>query len=71
MHTLELSQAPLPKQARILFMGTPDFAVLALRALAQWCEHQGAKLVGVVSCTDRPKGRGNYKEHQLQLLLTN
>lgn len=58
MHTLELSQAPLPKQARILFMGTPDFAVPALRALAQWCEHQGAKLVGVVSQPDRPKGRG-------------
>ena len=58
MNTLELSQAPLPKQARIVFMGTPDFAVPALRALAQWCDQQGAELVGVVSQPDRPKGRG-------------
>ena len=58
MSTLQLSQAPLPRQARILFMGTPDFAVPALRALAQWCDQQGAELVGIVSQPDRPKGRG-------------
>ncbi len=40
---------------RILFMGTPDFAACALRAMID------AKLdvVGVVSQPDRPKGRGH------------
>jgi methionyl-tRNA formyltransferase len=39
--------------ARIVFMGTPDFAVPALQALAR--EHQ---VVGVVTQPDRPAGRG-------------
>lgn len=39
---------------RIVFMGTPDFAVGALRALTE-TEHE---IVGVVTQPDKPKGRG-------------
>ncbi|WP_123039963.1 methionyl-tRNA formyltransferase [Cohnella candidum] len=38
---------------RILFMGTPDFAVPSLRMLLE----QGYEVVGVVTQPDRPKGR--------------
>ena len=41
---------------RIVFMGTPDFAVGSLQALAQCGKHQ---IVGVITQPDRPKGRGN------------
>ena len=40
---------------RIVFMGTPEFAVPSLRAL---CE-AGYDVVGVFTQPDRPKGRGN------------
>lgn len=39
---------------RILFMGTPDFALFSLRALVEAGEH----VVGVVTQPDKPKGRG-------------
>ncbi len=39
---------------RILFMGTPDFALFSLRAL---CE-AGEDVVGVITQPDKPKGRG-------------
>ena len=39
---------------RILFMGTPDFALFTLRAL---CE-RGDAVVGVVTQPDKPRGRG-------------
>ena len=39
---------------RILFMGTPDYALFSLRAL---CE-AGEQIVGVVTQPDKPKGRG-------------
>ena len=39
---------------KILFMGTPDFALASLKAL---CE-SGENVVGVVTQTDKPKGRG-------------
>ena len=39
---------------RILFMGTPDFALFSLRALVE----SGKELVGVVTQPDKPKGRG-------------
>lgn len=39
---------------RILFMGTPDFAVPTLQALID-SEHE---IVGVVTQPDKPKGRG-------------
>ncbi|NHM25636.1 methionyl-tRNA formyltransferase [Desulfofundulus sp. TPOSR] len=39
---------------RVVFMGTPDFAVPALKALVD----AGYPVVGVVTQPDRPKGRG-------------
>ncbi|NMA65193.1 MAG: methionyl-tRNA formyltransferase [Clostridiaceae bacterium] len=39
---------------RVLFMGTPDFAVPSLKALVE----NGYKVIGVVTQADRPKGRG-------------
>ena len=39
---------------RILFMGTPDFALYSLRVLAE----SGDEIVGVVTQPDQPKGRG-------------
>ena len=39
---------------RILFMGTPDFAVFALRALIE----TGEDVIGVVTQPDQPRGRG-------------
>ena len=41
---------------RIVFMGTPDFAVGSLAALAECGIYE---IVGVVTQPDRPKGRGN------------
>lgn len=41
-------------ELRIVFMGTPDFAVPSLRALVE----QGYRVVGVFTQPDRPKGRG-------------
>jgi methionyl-tRNA formyltransferase len=53
----------LSSPVRVVFMGTPDFAVPTLRALLQnatpgrvW--HAGLDLVGVVTQPDRPAGRG-------------
>ncbi|MCR4877246.1 MAG: methionyl-tRNA formyltransferase [Clostridiales bacterium] len=40
---------------RIVFMGTPDFAVPSLEKLAE----TGHEIVGVFTQPDRPKGRGN------------
>ncbi len=40
---------------RIVFMGTPDFAVPCLKALIR----EGFNVVGVFTQPDRPKGRGN------------
>ena len=40
---------------RIVFMGTPEFAVPSLKALVS---HTGAEIVGVFTQPDRPKGRG-------------
>lgn len=41
---------------RIVFMGTPDFAVGSLKALCEAGKHE---IVGVITQPDRPKGRGN------------
>lgn len=46
-----MSTEPRP---RILFMGTPEFAVPSLEALAE----KGWPVIGVVTQPDRPKGRG-------------
>ncbi len=42
------------KQLRIVFMGTPDFAVESLKALVE----NSYNIVGVVTAPDRPAGRG-------------
>lgn len=39
---------------RILFMGTPDFALFSLRALVE----AGENVIGVVTQPDKPRGRG-------------
>lgn len=43
-----------PKELRIVFMGTPEFAVPSLRALVAG----GYNVVGVVTTPDKPAGRG-------------
>ena len=43
---------------RIVYMGTPDFAVLALAALHESGAEKGWQVVGVVTQPDRPAGRG-------------
>ncbi len=43
-----------PKEIRIVFMGTPEFAVPSLRALVAG----GYNVVGVVTSPDKPAGRG-------------
>ncbi|MFQ5678506.1 MAG: methionyl-tRNA formyltransferase [Gemmatimonadota bacterium] len=45
---------PAARPARVLFWGTPEFAVPALRALAG----AGHEVVGAVTRPDRPAGRG-------------
>lgn len=48
--------APLTKTSslRIVFMGTPEFAVASLRALVE----AGFNIVGVITAPDKPAGRG-------------
>lgn len=58
---------------RIVFMGTPDFAVGSLQALRESGKHE---ILAVVTQPDRPKGRGNkllqtpVKEYALEQGLT-
>ena len=42
------------KELRIVFMGTPEFAVASLAALLE----KGYNVVGVVTAPDKPAGRG-------------
>lgn len=42
------------KDLRIVFMGTPDFAVASLKKLVD----EGYRVVGVITAPDRPAGRG-------------
>ena len=42
------------KQLRIVYMGTPDFAVMPLQRLVE----EGYNIVGVVTTPDKPAGRG-------------
>lgn len=53
-----------PKALRIVFMGTPEFAVPSLRALVAG----GYNVVGVVTTPDKPAGRGQ-KLHQSEVKL--
>jgi methionyl-tRNA formyltransferase len=43
-----------PKNLRIVFMGTPEFAVESLKALVE----NGYQVVGVITAPDKPAGRG-------------
>ena len=57
---------------RVIFMGTPDFSVGALKSLAE----NGYEIAGVVTQPDKPRGRGKasamtpVKEAALELGLT-
>lgn len=44
----------LPKDIRIVFMGTPDFAVESLKVLVE----NNYQVVGVITAPDKPAGRG-------------
>ena len=46
---------PTIKMLRIVFMGTPDFAVPTLDSLVAW---PGGQVVAVITAPDRPAGRG-------------
>ena len=60
------------KALRIIFMGTPEFAVESLKALVE----KGYNVVGVVTMPDKPSGRGYrlqpsaVKQYALQQGLT-
>jgi methionyl-tRNA formyltransferase len=49
-----LSKENLPSQPKLIFMGTPQFAVPTLQALIE----KGHEILAVVTQPDRPKGRG-------------
>jgi len=49
-----LSKENFPGQPRLIFMGTPQFAVPTLEALI----HKGHEILAVITQPDRPKGRG-------------
>jgi len=61
-----------PKDIRIVFMGTPDFAVESLKALLE----NGYHIVGVITAPDKPAGRGRQlsesavKKYALENKLT-
>jgi len=42
------------KELRIIFMGTPDFAVTTLQSLVE----NNYNIVGVITAPDKPAGRG-------------
>ncbi len=44
------------QELRIIFFGTPDFAVASLKALVD----AGAHIIGVVTAPDKPAGRGKH-----------
>ncbi len=44
----------MPKDLRIVFMGTPDFAVGVLKEMVE----AGKNIVGVITAPDKPAGRG-------------
>ncbi len=47
------------KKLRIVFMGTPDFALASLKALHE----AGCNIVGVITAPDKPAGRGMKLHH--------
>ena len=53
-----------PKSLRIVFMGTPEFAVPSLRRLVA----EGYRVVGAVTVPDKPAGRGQ-KLHESEVKI--
>ena len=43
---------------KILFMGTPDFALFSLKALVEYSKETDIDICGVITQPDKPKGRG-------------
>ena len=43
---------------KILFMGTPDFALFSLKALFEYSKTTDIEICGVITQPDKPKGRG-------------
>ena len=43
---------------KILFMGTPDFALFSLKALVEYSKNSDIEICGVITQPDKPKGRG-------------
>ena len=43
---------------KILFMGTPDFALFSLKALVEYSKDNDIEICGVITQPDKPKGRG-------------
>ena len=54
-----------PKELRIVFMGTPEFAVPSLRALVAG----GYNVVAVVTTPDKPAGPVSYTHLTLPTIL--
>ena len=50
----QISSDSFPSRPKIIFLGTPQFAVPTLRTLI----HEGYNILSVVTQPDRPKGRG-------------
>ena len=44
----------MPNDLRIVFMGTPDFAVGVLKQMVE----AGKNIVGIITAPDKPAGRG-------------
>ena len=53
---IAIKQPKNPIMMRLIFMGTPDFAVPSLRILHE----QGYNIVAVITATDKPAGRGGH-----------
>lgn len=43
---------------KILFMGTPDFALFSLKSLVEYSRQSDIEICGVITQPDKPKGRG-------------
>lgn len=43
---------------KILFMGTPDFALFSLKSLVEYSKSSDISICGVITQPDKPKGRG-------------
>ena len=68
MDEMEAGAASASGPVRVLFMGTPEFAVAPLRALVEHAAPGdrwpgGLELVGVVTRVDKPAGRGRQVAH--------